>query len=90
MIKQLVVCVLLLFAVSANASMEQNHRGSKDYSEYTEHQRENLTFNQWWRLFKQVAKEQGERVNEIDRKYYEVNYYDEGYFPDEAFEEEYD
>ena len=60
-----------------------------EYSEYTEHQKESMSFEQWWRLFKKYAKDYGERVSETDRDYYRINYYEEGYFPDEAFDEEF-
>ncbi|MBX9847795.1 MAG: hypothetical protein K2X64_00770 [Rhodocyclaceae bacterium] len=63
---------------------------AKDYSEYTIHQLETLTFPQWWSLFKRYAKERGERISETDRQYYKQEYFDKGLFPDEAFESEFE
>jgi hypothetical protein len=63
---------------------------AKDYSEYTIHQLENLTFDQWWTLFKRYAKERGERISETERQYYKLEYFDKGMFPDEAFTREFE
>ncbi len=45
---------------------------AKDYSEYTIHQLETLTFPQWWSLFKRYAKERGERISETDQRHWRL------------------
>lgn len=78
-----------VFSLTLLFSYQDTEAATKDYSDYTIHQLENMSFEKWWRVYKQYAKERGERVSESDKKDIELEYHRDGYLPDEAFDCEY-
>ena len=50
---------------------------------------ERLPFHIWWSYLKDIAEEEGVYIDDSDEGYFRVYYFDEGYSPEEAFEEEY-
>lgn len=81
--KRIILCIALSLGVVFSVPSY-----SRDYQEYTQWELENMSFGKWWQITKLLAKKQGIYIEEHERQYWR-EYWEDGYFPHEALEEEY-
>ena len=80
-----VATFILLCSFQTSVAREQ----PRDYDDLLTSEVEDMSFSEWWHYLVQIASEEGEYIDSNDKDYFRINYYQEGYAPDDAFWEEY-